>query len=152
MMEGIKMKFLKLDAQFEGARKLAECLIGSLCNSLNDEEKADLLGLNLNRNSFMVRDAYERIFCHVTEIRLPLDTLKLCPFMAMKNHVNLKFEVFNGINNYILFGKVIGFEDGKILFDDGKSKHLFELNCFESPKNQFTLDFEKLPDGAEIID
>lgn len=138
-----KMKYLYLDASFEGARKLAECLIGSkVYNLYNEKEKNFLRGHR--RDSVFISDQSG----NHRDVFLIIDKLKLCPFMSAKN----KISVLSYIDGLGIIGGLIAkieytcFDDDMIceIFDNGEL-----IGC---DFDEISLDFDKLPDGCEIIE
>lgn len=86
------MRFLKLDARFEDARRIARCLVGSK-NETGDEFIALHCGLLLFAST-------HRSECNT----FPIDTLNFCPFVAMREGVfahgkDSYFEYFGEIEN-----------------------------------------------------
>lgn len=120
------MKALKLNSQFEGARKLAECLIGSPTYRPNSHapEFDTLVGIQENR--FVVSYFLDGLdWVAREEVIVPLETLKFCPFVGLRNGVKFWLCVI-------------------------------DLNCtldeLVSQISALKFDSTELPKGAELID
>lgn len=85
----MKIKLLKLDARFEDARRVARCLMDSPIKSVVGENY--LRGItNYYGIDSMIRHGFVTSCLHVEkEIKLPIDTLKFCPFTAMREGVEV---------------------------------------------------------------
>lgn len=77
------MKFLKLDARFEDARRVARCLVGSEINKHNN-----LCGVF--DEWFFIACEEVRQSCTIQKIELPLDTLKFCPYVAARHQIQVR--------------------------------------------------------------
>lgn len=91
------MKLLKLDARYKDARRVARCLVGSEIDKHNN-----LCGVF--DEWFFIACEEVRQSCTIQKIELPLDTLKFCPFVAMREGVfahgkDSHFEYFGEIEN-----------------------------------------------------
>lgn len=98
------MKLLKLDARFEDARRVARCLVGS----------ADVDGLKLIavlsrvfvlENDDISVDPFETYH----SIKIPIDTIELCPFTAMREGVEVFHQETNqcGLIESIICGREV---------------------------------------------
>jgi hypothetical protein len=146
------MKYLKLDAQFEGARKLAECLIGSECDYSWEIEGKRTRLIGVDKHDFIVRLHPYNIYHTIKgeeEIPLVLDTLKLCPFMAMKNGIKVKAKCMRRDKGYQGFLGRSALIDGAIYFNltDKDGDLITEFGVC-----QISLDLEKLPEGVEVVE
>ena len=95
---------LHLDSRFEGARKIAACLEGSPCSSPDHEDVKDGELLAVFEDEFVLSGSRGNI-CHCcydflsdTKITLPVKTLKLCSFMAMKHGVRVVATIIDSEN------------------------------------------------------
>jgi len=76
-------------------------------------------------------------------ILIPLDTLKLCPFMAMKNGVSVDCGSYEGRIKTTIYNRI-----------DNSFGH-YEMMEYGERFNRYSdikLDLEKLPEGCEIIE
>lgn len=86
------MKLLKLDARFEDARRVARCLVGSVADeSRHKEITKDPKLAYIDDGHFVVLfwDVTGMDFDIKHTITLPIDTLKFCPFTAMRERVEV---------------------------------------------------------------
>ena len=132
------MKLLKLTNTPE-CLKLAECLIGSKSTWRSAElvgiskcKKEPFLAEFFAGTNLLIKDGYE-------ELSFKLEDLKVCPYMCLKNTVQVSFEGESGVIYSIdRFGNCeIELEYGG--FD---KKHMSII----------TLDLTNLPKGAEVVD
>jgi hypothetical protein len=136
------MKYLKLDSQFESARKLAECLIGSEC--IYEGLASNLRGII--GNWFIVDDTDDYTsFTHESIIKIAVDALKLCPFMAMKNGIS----VLSYMEDFWLVGGLISEiqNSSDVSIQIGRDGILYACDF-----DNITLDLEKLPEGVELVE
>lgn len=143
------MKYLELDARHPECHGLARALVGSLCAL---ERVSEYLGIftwahseanypfgMINQNGALLQGEV---------VYIPLDTIKLCPFVAMREGVELVvvsacgdkatgyIRAIDTNTDYILVGNVC--------FDWVENSH--EL----SP--EITLDLDNLPKGARVVE
>jgi len=151
------MKALKLGAYKEGAQKLARCLIGSLADcktySFKEEYVGTLVGCDDECAVFFIRNNIS--INAEKEIIIPIDSIKFDPFAAMREEVNIRFEVrdeFNGAMASGLVKSIYRNTDNNCwnstIFHDGSD---FE---FEDDVGEITLDIESacLLDGVEVCE
>jgi hypothetical protein len=114
------MKCLELDAMTEWGKKYAKALIDSECHYLEcngyyGKEISNLCGIFCNC-TFAITDVsgdcYARDLTTESKIAIPLDKIKLCPFIAMREGIELYFEelyfeVSNSIELYSSRCKII---------------------------------------------
>lgn len=148
------MKYLKLDARFEECHGLARALVGSLVDYKKDnDEDCFFRGI---RKQIIQWSFVTDISGGETQLLLPLDTLKLCPFVAFKERIKVKAKRFSPdqrewsesveINKNTIDS--IRFNYG---FCDFAISNDYELGFWFS-KSRFELDLDKLPKGAEIVE
>lgn len=94
------MKLLKLDARFEDARRVARCLAGS-----QTKGNATFLCVDISRCFVIAEIGY----MGTLNIELPLDTLKFCPFVAMREGVEVFHQETNqcGLIESIICGREV---------------------------------------------
>ena len=106
------MKLLKLDARFEDARRVARCLVGSVADeSWHKEITKDPKLAYIDDGYFVI------LFWDVTgmdfeikhTILLPIDTLKFCPYVAMREGVEVFHQETNqcGLIESIICGREV---------------------------------------------
>ncbi len=81
------MKILKLDSNFKDARKIANCLIGTATTDKDDPfgHYGDLIYVSELHEEFVLENRFqtkEIIYLHI-------GGLKFCPFMAMRERVQV---------------------------------------------------------------
>lgn len=135
------MKYLKLDARHPECHGLAKALVGSpvVVDRLWYKEPF-LCGVSIDHeNNLFAVDGRDGYFYSVGSINIPIDSLKLCPYVAMREGL------------VIACVRVVGFIDEinsktlcKIQTSDGVSNRM--------PMAKIKLDLSDLPKGAEIVE
>lgn len=84
------MKLLKLDARFEDARRVARCLVGSIATKPSDPfgDYGALLCVG-NEDDVFYMDQGDRNITECEIVFFHIDTLKFCPFVAMREQVRV---------------------------------------------------------------
>lgn len=133
------MAFLKLDARHPECHGLARALVGSPAGeTIHANFCYDLVGLTANYGFILSNEFVELYSCG--SILLPLATLKLCPYVAMKEGLNVKMVAYIPCEGYSI--------DRGVRLSTGLIAEL-GVNIDEA---QFTLDLENLPKGAEVVE
>lgn len=179
------MKYLKLDARHPECHGLAKALVGSktkegdlfvavvthqqFCDSfsfyaidrITDGEDGHIHAEMKHECGWGEAVAY-------SEVLLPLDILKLCPFVAMREEIMLKskeshkelFAVWGvGPSSYHAkdvynFGQITRIEGYyfDITVSGGKNLQIGGKYTQEEFFENFTLDLDNLPKGAEVVE
>lgn len=141
------MKYLKLDARHPECHGLARALVGSKCALSKPAVTSGRIGFELVQT---LQDVF--LVCRVDEnpkwesvtphqsIYIPIDALKLCPYVAMREGLLVKGKNENDYG----FGQITKIYKG------------FICNLFKIKDNfyadEITLDFDLLPKGAEVVE
>ena len=142
------MKLIKITAVNENgdtnkrALEVAECLRGSVAHGFIDKRRTMFRKLG-----FLIGVDVDYFVCSrntSNEIEIPMDNLKVCPFMCMKHHVKVQAsKVDQGIPSE---------EIGEIESLNTYSKYYVEVN--ELWFNEVRLDIDELKkiEGIEVIE
>lgn len=138
------MKYLELDARHPECRGLARALVGSPSIQVSDHmlikgvDTEPLFGIDYD--VFITRDRSGYTWSE--QIAIPIDTIKLCPFVAFREGVSVACKsvpsLAKGVIESISTNR--GFTD--IVIGDYGAFDIREI----------TLDLERLPNGARIVE
>lgn len=137
------MKYLKLDAGHKECHGLARALVGSPIRE--GEIDIQLLGTCdfAGHIGFVVAvDPWN--FCSRAVILLPLDTLKLCPYVAMREGV--------GVVAYYDNSTYCDRTTGTIFNATSEGNFSFHAYGNEYGVEEIHLDLDNLPKGAEVVE
>lgn len=148
---GFGMKYLKLDARHHECHGLARALVGSPCGEAKDYHLQAVFNSKVGW-TFGCYDYEDKYFGFLEEIEMPLDTLKLCPFVAMRERIPLYYSVDNGrwLHSFrCTVDKIEIGESGFCLYTrvDGD---VFDTHI--STSGFLSIDLDNLPQGAEIVE
>lgn len=137
------MKILKLDARFDDARKIANCLIGNATTDKDDPfgHYGDLIYISESNQEFVLENRF-----HTKEIiYLHIGDLKFCPFMAMREEVSVTAQSID-----YPFVKRVGFIDAV------ENRRFFRIGRAFFSKNEIKLDLGPIErgelQGCEIVE
>lgn len=142
------MKLLKLDARFEDARRVARCLVGSQTRG-----NATFLCVDISRCFVIAEIGY----MGTLNVELPLNTLKFCPFVAMREKVIVKSDYTPCVLNPTTFEvsgliKKMEFDCDEEHFSIIENGQIFDMCGFE----EITLDLTPIErgelEGCEIVE
>jgi len=138
------MKYLWLDAHYDGARKVAECLIGSKVGHGDAKyyESGVLLGITSKFRFILDTSMHweEMDTDEDYEILVPLDDMKVCPFVALRNDLEI-------VGRDSTFGEIWR---GKVTQTIGHSLWIGAKRAYMVDTIQ--LNLAKLPKGCEVVE
>lgn len=143
------MKYLKLDARHPECHGLARALVGSKCALSKPAVTSGRIGFELVQT---LQDVF--LVCRVDEnpkwesvtphqsIYIPLDILKLCPYVAMREGV--------GVVAYYDNSTYCDRTTGTIFNATSEGNFSFHAYGNEYGVEEIHLDLDNLPKGAEV--
>lgn len=140
------MKYLKLDARHSECHGLARALVGSPvvdddCNEIRRLSAIEFSKGDYSFGLFYPEGKFRGCIFWEQEITIPIDTIKLCPYVAMREGVSVLVQPWamghTGLINTIHSGESL-----EIVVGDYGAFGLGEI----------TLDLENLPKGAEVVE
>lgn len=129
------MRYLKLDARHPECHGLARALVGSPCKNFDGVYSGydfELVGIAKGKR-FLIDS---RFAIETDSIYLPIMSIKLCPYVAMREGVRVK----GVLRECEWDGTLDECNHGLFTFDTN-----FEIS-------EITLDLDNLPKGTEIVE
>jgi hypothetical protein len=134
------MKYLELDARYEWGRKYARTLFGSVVKI--DDTTAKLLAVNESVETLLADTMH-----FATSFLLPLSGLNLCPFIAMREGVEVDCSSYNGRIDVKLSSRVGG------RFGEYEMKEYGEtFNCYGDFRLALTPILANKYEGVRIVE
>jgi len=136
------MKYLKLNASYEECHGLAMALVGSPAIPMSgnllikDADMESLFGIDYD--VFLTHD--QNGYTWPEQIVIPIDTIKLCPYVAMREGLRVLFS---------------GYVPGEGDWTDNPMLWTYERikdSDIDISESRLKIDPENLPKGAEIVE